>query len=91
MGKNTAETIHVEKYLSLQELSQINEPLCALFDEYSRLSVTLQYHRENGSLHTNLTLLVLIAEKLLTDACEYYVESDLVMSSFLWESSVVSH
>ena len=68
----------------LQELSPINEPLCALFDEYSRLSVTLQYHRENDSLHTNLTLQVMIAEKLLTDACEYYV---LV----LLETSVVSH
>ena len=63
----------------------------ALFDEYSRLSVTLQYHRENDSLHTNLTLQVMIAEKLLMDACEYYVESDLVMNSLLWESSGASH
>ena len=78
-------------YCILQELNQINEPLCALFDEYSRLSVTLQYHRENDSLHTNLTLLVMIAEKLLMDSCEYYVESDLVMNSLLWESSGASH
>ena len=44
-----------------------------LFDEYSRLSVTLQNHGENDSLHTDLTLLVLVAEKILTDYCEYAV------------------
>ena len=58
---------------SVQELSRINDSVCMLFDEYSRLSVTLQNHGENDSLHTDLTLLVLIAEKILTDYCEYAV------------------
>ena len=56
-------------------MSQNDEPICALFDEYSRLSVTLENHRENDSLQTNLTLLVMIAEKLLIDSCEHNIVS----------------
>ncbi|CAI8014709.1 hypothetical protein GBAR_LOCUS9185, partial [Geodia barretti] len=52
-----------------------NYNVCAALSEYSRLSVTLQYQRENDSLHTNLTLLVMIAEKLLIDTCEYTAEA----------------
>ena len=59
--------------LFLQELNSTNSSVCALFDEYSRLSVTLENHRENDSLQTNLTLLVMIAEKLLIDSCEHSV------------------
>ena len=59
--------------LCLQELSKINESVCALFDGYSRLSVTLENLSENDSLSTNLTLLVLISEKILKDSCKYTV------------------
>ena len=57
-------------FLCLQELSKINELVCALFNEYSRLSVTLENLSENDSLSTNLTLLVLISEKILKDSCK---------------------
>ena len=60
-------------YNNLQGLNSTNYNVCAALSEYSRLSVTLQYQRENDSLHTNLTLLVMIAEKLLIDTCEYTV------------------
>ena len=53
----------------------MNEPVCDLFSEYSRLSVTLENHDGNDSLHTNLTLLVMIANKVLVDACEYHAVS----------------
>ena len=43
--------------------------MCDLFSEYSRLSVTLENHEGNDSLHTNLTLLVMIAKKVLVDTC----------------------
>ena len=58
-------------FLCLQELSKINESVCALFDEYSRLFVTLENHNENDSISTNLTLL--ISEKVLKDSCKYTV------------------
>ena len=58
----------------LQVLSpNFNESVCPLFEQYSRLSVTLENHIENDSLHTNLSLLVLIAEKVLIDTCHYTV------------------
>ena len=60
-------------FLCLQELSNINESVCALFNKYSRLSVTLENHSENDSLSTNFTLLVLISEKILKDSCKYTV------------------
>ena len=60
-------------FLCLQELSNINESVCALFNEYSRFSVTLENHSENDSLSINLTLLVLISEKILKDSCKYTV------------------
>ena len=58
----------------LQVLSpNFTELVCPLFEQYSRLSVTLENHIENDSLHTNLSLLVLIAEKVLIDTCHYTV------------------
>ena len=48
--------------------------VCELFREYSCLSVTLENLKENDSLHTNLTLLAMIAEKLLIDSCVVSVE-----------------
>ena len=58
----------------LQTLSaNFTESVCPLFEEYSRLSVTLDNHSDNDSLHTNLTLLVLISEKVLMDSCEFAV------------------
>ena len=60
-------------FLCLQGLSKINESVCALFNEYSRLSVTKENLSENDSLSTNLALLVLISEKVLKDSCDYTV------------------
>ena len=56
-------------FLCLQRLSKINESVCALFNEYSRLSVTKENLSDNDSLSTNLALLVLISEKILKDSC----------------------
>ena len=66
----------------LQTLStNFTESVCPLFEEYSRLAVTLDNHFDNDSLHTNLTLLVLISKKVLMDSCEFAVSSYL--ASFL--------
>ena len=69
----------------LQTLStNVTESVCPLFEEYSQLAVTLDNHFDNDSLHTNLTLLVLISEKVLMDSCEFAVSSlSIDLASFL--------
>ena len=51
----------------------LTEAVCPLFEEYSRLSVTLENLSENDSLHTNLSLLVLVTRKVLIDFCKLKV------------------
>ena len=57
----------------LQVLSPNSESVGPLFEQYSRLLVILENNIEDDSLHTNLSLLVLIAEKVLIDTCHYTV------------------
>ena len=61
----------------LYVLQVVNELVCDLFSEYSRLSVTLEHTDGNDSLVANLTLLVMIAKKALMDVCEYHAVSCL--------------
>ena len=63
------------KFDNLQGFNRTNDCVCDLFSEYSRLSVTLQNYEGNDSLHTNLTLLVMIAKKVLVDTCKVSVYS----------------
>ena len=74
----------------MQTLStNFTESVCPLFEEYSRLAVTVDNHFDNDSLHTNLTLLVLISEKVLMDSCEFAVSSlSIDLASFLSNNAI---
>ena len=70
--------ISISVCVYIQELERctapnLTEAVCPLFEEYSRLSVTLENLSENDSLHTNLSLLVLVTRKVLIDFCKLKV------------------
>ena len=54
---------------------QATTNVCPLFEEYSRLHVTLENLPNSDSWHPNLSLLVLVAEKVLISSCAYHVSS----------------
>ena len=61
----------------------LTEAVCPIFEEYSRLSVTLENLPQNDSLHTNLSLLVLVTRRVLIDFCKFKV------SYYAWTSPTI--
>ena len=75
----------------MQEFDRASDSVCDLFSEYSRLSVTLENHEGNDSLHTNLTLLVMIAKKVLVDTCKVSVYSCLLVDKAITSLHIILH
>ena len=59
----------------LQVNGNFSDYVCPLFEEYSQFSITYDnFLKENDSLSSNLSVLVLVAEKLLIDSCQYAMQ-----------------